>query len=83
MESKAGELINMPKIRPVSDLRTYGPVLKDCREGEPVFLTRNGRGKYVILDIHDYEQLLGGSMVSVDSGSGIGETRVICMFEEE
>lgn len=46
----------MPNIRPVSDLRNYNEVLRSCRIGEPVFLTRNGRGRYVLLDIRDYEK---------------------------
>jgi len=45
----------MPSIKPVSDLRNYNAVLKDVNSGEPVFLTKNGRGRYVILDIKDYE----------------------------
>lgn len=28
--------------------------LKKCRTGEPVFLTKNGRGRFVVLDIEDY-----------------------------
>ncbi len=47
----------MPIIRPVSDLRNYNEVLRDVEVGEPVFLTKNGRGKYVILDIKDYEKM--------------------------
>ena len=46
----------MPNILPVSDLRNYNEVLKNCRVGEPVFLTKNGRGKFVVLDIEDYER---------------------------
>ena len=46
----------MPKIKPVSDLRNYNEVLKDIGEGEPVFLTKNGRGRYVIIDIDEYEK---------------------------
>ena len=46
----------MPNILPVSDLRNYNEVLKHCQAGEPVFLTKNGRGKFVILDIEDYEK---------------------------
>ena len=46
----------MPNILPVSDLRNYNEVLKNCQAGEPVFLTKNGRGKYVVLDIEDYER---------------------------
>lgn len=46
----------MSKILPVSDLRNYNEVLKNCQAGEPVFLTKNGRGRFVILDIEDYER---------------------------
>lgn len=46
----------MPNILPVSDLRNYNEVLKNCQAGEPVFLTKNGRGKFVVLDIEDYER---------------------------
>lgn len=46
----------MPNIKPVSDLRNYNAVLSDISKGEPVFLTKNGRGRYVILDIDDYEK---------------------------
>lgn len=46
----------MPNILPVSDLRNYNEVLKNCQIGEPVFLTENGRGKFVVLAIEDYEK---------------------------
>lgn len=46
----------MPNIKPISDLRNYNEVLKDCQNGEPVFLTKNGRGKYVLLDMEEYER---------------------------
>lgn len=46
----------MASILPVSDLRNYNDVLKNCRVGEPVFLTKNGRGRFVVLDIEDYER---------------------------
>lgn len=46
----------MPNILPVSDLRNYNEVLKNCQVGEPVFLTKNGRGRFVVLDIEDYER---------------------------
>lgn len=47
----------MPNIKPISDLRNYTEVLRDVDMGAPVFLTRNGRGKYAILDMADYEKL--------------------------
>lgn len=46
----------MPNIKPVSDLRNYSEVLHDVAEGAPVFLTKNGRGRYAIIDIQDYEK---------------------------
>ena len=46
----------MPNIKPVSDLRNYTEVLRDIDIGQPVFLTKNGRGKYAIMDIQEYEK---------------------------
>lgn len=46
----------MPNIKPVSDLRNYTEVLRDISVGEPVFLTKNGRGRYAIIDIEEYEK---------------------------
>ena len=48
----------MPNIKPVSDLRNYNEVLSGISVGEPVFLTKNGRGRYAILDIREYEKML-------------------------
>ena len=46
----------MPNIKPISDLRNYNEVLKNCHKGEPVYLTKNGRGRFVVMDIEDYER---------------------------
>ena len=46
----------MPNIKPVSDLRNYNEVLHDVAVGAPVFLTNNGRGRYAIVDMQDYEK---------------------------
>lgn len=46
----------MPNIKPISDLRNYSEVLHDVSVGAPVFLTKNGRGRYAIVDIQDYEK---------------------------
>ncbi|MGN0072528.1 MAG: type II toxin-antitoxin system Phd/YefM family antitoxin [Coriobacteriales bacterium] len=46
----------MPNIKPVSDLRSYTTVLDEVAVGSPVFLTKNGRGRYAILDMEDYER---------------------------
>ena len=47
----------MPNIKPISDLRNYSEVLHDVAVGAPVFLTKNGRGRYAILDMQDYEKM--------------------------
>ncbi|ETJ15727.1 Toxin-antitoxin system, antitoxin component, PHD family, partial [human gut metagenome] len=47
----------MPNIKPISDLRNYSEVLRDVTIDSPVFLTKNGRGRYAIMDIQDYERL--------------------------
>ena len=49
----------IPNIKPISDLRNYTEVLKEAQEGSPVFLTKNGRGEYVILDMKEYDRMRG------------------------
>lgn len=47
----------MPNIKPVSDLRNYTEVLREVQQDSPVFLTKNGRGCYAILDMQEYERM--------------------------
>lgn len=49
-------VIFMPNIKPVSDLRNYGEVLRDVAVGQPVFLTKNGHGRYAVLDMDEYRE---------------------------
>lgn len=48
----------MPKIRPISDLRNSANEISDyCKQTrEPVFITRNGTGDMVVLNIDEYER---------------------------
>jgi len=46
----------MATIKPISDLRNYGEVLRDVAVGAPVFLTKNGHGRYAVLDIEEYKE---------------------------
>ena len=66
----------VPNIKPISDLRNYTEVLRDVEAGSPVFLTKNGRGKYAILDMHDYEktQATIRLMNEIAKGRRSGET---------
>lgn len=49
----------MIHIRPVSDLRNKFPEIEDMviREGQPVYLTKNGHGSMVVLSIEKYAEL--------------------------
>jgi prevent-host-death family protein len=68
--------MTMPNIKPISDLRNYSDVLRDVDEGSPVFLTKNGRGRYAIVDIRDYEreQATRTLMAELEKGRIAGET---------
>lgn len=46
----------MPNIKPISDLRNYTAVLETVAVGAPVYLTKNGRGCYTIMDIEEQEE---------------------------
>jgi prevent-host-death family protein len=49
----------MPVIRPISDLRTHARELSElCHDsGEPIFLTKHGRGDMVLMSFATYEGL--------------------------
>ena len=47
----------MPNIKPISDLRNYTEVLKEVKVNQPVYLTRNGKGAYAIVDINELDRL--------------------------
>ena len=68
----------MPSIKPVSDLRNYGEVLREVAVGQPVFLTKNGRGRYAVLDMEDYAEYermkaMKHLLSELDRGSASGE----------
>ncbi|HJC45079.1 MAG TPA: type II toxin-antitoxin system prevent-host-death family antitoxin [Candidatus Faecalibacterium faecigallinarum] len=74
----------MPNIKPISDLRNYTEVLHDVAVGEPVFLTKNGRGRYALLDIRDYEKMQATIRLMNDLAKGrrSGETEGWLTLEE-
>lgn len=51
----------MPTIKSSADLRNnYNEISSLCHQfGEPVFITKNGKGDLAVLSIEAYEQLLG------------------------
>ena len=65
----------MPNIMPVSSLRSYTDVLEAVGPGAPVFLTKNGHGRYAILDMGDYDRLAAENRLfaELDKGRVSGE----------
>lgn len=74
----------MPNIKPISDLRNYNEILRDIAVGEPVFLTKNGRGKFVIVDINEYEKLKASLklMSQLAQGELVGKEKGWMTIEE-
>ena len=65
----------MPSILPVSDLKNYGEVLSHCDDGSPVYLTRNGRGKYVVQSIVDFEKQQATIRLLTELSRGVDSLR--------
>ncbi len=74
----------MPNIKPISDLRNYTEVLHDVAVGAPVFLTKNGRGRYAIVDINDYTKTEATLRLlsELEKGRRSGETEGWYTLEE-
>ena len=54
----------MINIRPITDLRyKFSEIEKVVKEGEPVYLTKNGYGSMVLLSIDSFAQLVDRSVV--------------------
>ena len=51
------EVVRMPNIKPVSDLRNYNTVLNEVSYGNPVYLTKNGRGDFAIVTMQELDEL--------------------------
>lgn len=71
----------MITIKPVSDLRNYNTVLEKVSAGNPVYLTKNGEGQYVIYGMEDQARferlekavkLMSGLMEARDTGEKQG-----------
>ncbi|WP_312701576.1 type II toxin-antitoxin system Phd/YefM family antitoxin [Sedimentibacter sp.] len=58
----------MIQIRPVSDLRNKFPEIEDMviKEGQPVYLTKNGHGSMVVLSLEKYAELTDGIELKLD-----------------
>ncbi|MDO4415448.1 MAG: type II toxin-antitoxin system Phd/YefM family antitoxin [Erysipelotrichaceae bacterium] len=57
----------MLDIRPVSDLRNkFSEIEKTVKNGQPVFLTKNGYGTMVVMSIEEYSRLTDPVEMALD-----------------
>lgn len=65
----------MPNIVPISDLKNYSEVLRSCDDGGTVYLTKNGRGKYVVQNLAEYEKLQATVKLLAELARGVEPIR--------
>ena len=46
------------QIIPIRDLKDTVEIERLCANGKPVFVTKNGYGRLVVMDIEDYERTI-------------------------
>ena len=65
----------MTNIVPISDLKNYSEVLRNCDDGSTVYLTKNGRGKYVVQSLAEYEKLQAAVKLLAELFRGVESIR--------
>ena len=65
----------MTNIIPISDLKNYTEVLSHCDNGSTVYLTRNGRGKYVVQSLQEHEKLKATVSLLAELARGVDAIR--------
>ena len=65
----------MTSIIPISDLKNYSEVLKACDDGSTVYLTKNGRGKYVVQTLAEHEKLQATVKLLAELSKGVESLR--------
>lgn len=75
----------MIQIRPVSDLRNKFPEIEKLveAEGKPVFLTKNGIGKMVVMSIEKYSELTDDIEAKLDEAELEAENTDVRYTHEE
>lgn len=71
----------MPRIIPIKDLKNTADITRTCMESnEPIFITRNGYGEMVLMNMKLYEEtmaklhvaaLLNESLDEVENGAAL------------
>jgi len=72
-------------IRPVSDLRNKFPEIENLvvKEGEPVYLTKNGYGSMVVLSLEKYAELTDDTELKLDEADKEADSTDIRYTHEE
>lgn len=75
----------MIQIRPVSDLRNKFPEIEEMvtKEGQPVFLTKNGYGSMVVLSLEKYAELTDDIELKLDEADREAESSNVRYTHDE
>lgn len=75
----------MMHIRPVSDLRNKFPEIEQTvlKNGEPVYLTKNGYGSMVLLSLEQYAALTDDVELALDEADKAAELSDVRYSEQE
>ena len=74
----------MIKIRPVSDLRNnFTEIESIVKRGEPVYLTKNGYGTMVVMDLQQYAALMDDIELKLDQADKVAEANDVRYTAEE
>lgn len=74
----------MIQIRPVSDLRNKFPEIENIvRDGQPVYLTKNGYGSMVVLSLEKYSELTDGIERALDQADQAAQDTDVRYTHEE
>lgn len=78
------EVEHMINIRPVSDLRNkYNEIESIVKEGEAVYLTKNGYGTMVVLGIEEYAALLDEVEMKLDEADRSAKSSAVRYTADE
>lgn len=74
----------MINIRPVSDLRNkFTEIEQTVKNGEPVYLTKNGYGSMVVLSLEQYAALTDDVEIKLDEADKAAQTDGRRLSEDE
>ncbi len=74
----------MINIRPVSDLRNnFSELEKEVKNGQPIYLTKNGYGSMVLLSIEEYSRLTDRLEEKLDEADREAENTELRLTHEE